>query len=83
MDRTIEDHNAVDQLVKGQDEVKWVMVRPSMLKDGEKKEVVVRDDEGRGEGWMPSSTTTGTVVDFLLRCVSSADWDGKTPVIVN
>lgn len=83
MDQTIEDHNAVDQLVKGQGEIKWVMVRPSMLKEGEKKDVVVREDDGRGEGWMPSSTTTGTVVDFLLGCVTSAEWDGKTPVIVN
>lgn len=83
MDRTVEDHNAVDELVRGQDEVRWVMVRPSMLKEGEKKEVIVRNDEGKGEGWMPSSTTIGTVVDFLLGCVTSAEWDGKTPVIVN
>lgn len=83
MDQTIEDHNAVDEIVKDQSEVNWVMVRPSMLKEGEKKDVVVREDDGRGEGWMPSSTTIGTVVDFLLGCVTSAEWDGKTPVIVN
>lgn len=83
MDQTIEDHNAVDKLVRSQDDVNWVMIRPSMLKEGEKKDVIVREDDGRGEGWMPSSTTTGTVVDFLLRCVASAEFDGRTPIIVD
>lgn len=83
MDRTVEDHDAVDRLVRGQDEVNWVMVRPSMLKEGARKEVVVRNDEGSGEGWLPSSVTIGTVVEFLLGCVDSDEWDGRTPVIVN
>lgn len=81
--QTLDDHNAIDELVRQQRDVKWVMVRPSMLKEGGKKDTVVRPDNGRGEGWLPSSTTYGTVVDFLLRCTVSDEWDMKAPVIVN
>ena len=55
----------------------------TMLKEGEAAEVTVRDNEGHGEGWMPSSVTVGTVVEFILRTVESAKWDGRTPVITN
>lgn len=81
--QTVDDHTAIDRLVRGQSDVNWVMVRPSMLKEGDKKPVVIRDDNGSGEGFMPSSTTSGTVVDFLLGCVTSKQWDLRSPVIVN
>lgn len=83
MIQTLDDHNAIDQLVKGQSDVKWVLVRPSMLKEGDKKEAIIREDDGKGEGFMPSSTTIGTAVDFLLGCVTSNKWDMKSPVVVN
>lgn len=81
--QTVDDHNAIDRLVRGQNEVNWVMVRPSMLKEADKKNVTVRPDNGNGEGWMPSSTTSGTVVEFLLKCTTSNEWDMRSPVIVN
>lgn len=83
MIQTLDDHNAIDQLVRGQSDVKWVLVRPSMLKEGDKKEAIIREDDGKGEGFMPSSTTIGTAVDFLLGCVTSNKWDMKSPVVVN
>lgn len=83
MSQTIEDHDALDSVVRGQNQVKWVMVRPAMLKEGEAAEVTVRGDEGRGEGWLPSSVTMGSVVEFLLRAVESDEWDERTPVICN
>lgn len=81
--QTLDDHNAIDRMVRRQNDVKWAMVRPSMLKEGDKKSLTVRDDNGKGEGFMPSSTTNGTVVDFLLGCVASNEWDMRSPVIVN
>ena len=83
MAQTVEDHDALDALVRGQSEVPWVMVRPAMLKDGEAKAAIIREDDGRGEGWMPSSVTTGTVVAFMLGTVVSDSFFGKTPVICN
>lgn len=81
--QTVEDHNGVDRVIRSQSQVKWVMVRPSMFKTGGPKPVIVREENGAGEGWMPSSTTTGSVVDFLLSCVGNNDWDWKAPVIAN
>jgi len=81
--QTVEDHNGVDAVVRAQREVKWVMVRPSMLKEGEKMPVKVRDEDGTGEGWLPSNVTIASVVDFMLEVVVSKEWDGKAPVICN
>lgn len=81
--QTVEDHNGVDAVVRAQREVKWVMVRPSMLKEGQKMPVKVHGEDGTGEGWMPSSITIPSVVEFMLDTVASREWDGKTPVICN
>lgn len=81
--QTLEDHNGVIDVVEAQKEMKWVMVRPSMLKEGEALPVKVRGEEGIGEGWMPSSITRGSVVGFMLDCTISGQWDGMMPVICN
>lgn len=81
--QTVEDHDGVDGTVRAQKQVQWVMVRPSMLKEGEAMPIQVRDEQGTGEGWIPSNITMSTVVQFMLGCVSSEEWDGKTPVICN
>lgn len=83
MAQTVDDHNSVDAIVRSQTEAPWVMVRPAMLKEGTKKDLVVRGDDGKGEGWMPSSVMIRNVVDFLLQCVVSQEWNGRAPVIVN
>ena len=81
--QTVEDHNGVDGVVRTQQEVKWTMVRPSMLKEGASLPITVRDEAGHGEGWMPSNVTIGSVVKFMLDNVMSGEWEGKTPVICN
>ncbi|KAK5942342.1 hypothetical protein PMZ80_004905 [Knufia obscura] len=83
MAQTVEDHNGVDGVIRGQKEVKWVMVRPSMLKEGGSVPIKVRGEEGVGEGWMPSGVTVGSVVEFMMGCVGSGEWDGRTPVVCN
>ena len=83
MAQTVEDHNGVDGVIKEQEVVKWVMVRASMLKEGGEMPVVVRGEEGIGEEWVPSGVTVGSVVGFMLGCVTSGEWDGKTPVLCN
>lgn len=83
MDQTIEDHTALDEVAKAQQDVPYVLVRASMLKDAEALPVTVRGEDGKGEGWMPSSVTTGTVVNFILDTTVSSEWDWKTPVITN
>lgn len=83
MDQTIEDHTAIDKVMKAQRDVKYVLVRASMLKDADALPVVVKGEDGKGEGWMPSSVTTGSVVNFMLDMTVSNEWDWKTPVIAN
>lgn len=81
--QTVEDHNGVDTAVKGQSSVGWTMVRPSKLRDGAAMPVIVRNDVGTGEGWLPSSVTRGTVVKFIADCLTSDEYISKTPVITN
>lgn len=83
MMQTVEDHNGVDVVIRNQNEVKWIMVRPSMLKDGLAAPVKVREENGKGEGWIPSSITTSSVVEFIFGCVVKSEWDGKAAVITN
>ncbi|KAJ9656392.1 hypothetical protein H2198_004970 [Neophaeococcomyces mojaviensis] len=84
MKQTLEDHDALDQAIRGQDEVKWVMVRPSFLKEGERSEIRVLGEQGEEDSsWVPSGITRDSVVIFLLDVAVSGEWDGRTPVVVN
>ena len=85
MRQTVEDHDALDVLVRRQSVVgEWVLVRPAMLKDAEGVgEVVVREEDGRGEGWVPSSVGLGSVVEFMLDCVEGGEYVGRGVVITN
>jgi putative NADH-flavin reductase len=78
------DHEAVFDLMRGQENVEWTGPRPVMLADGEKKDVKTWGDDGKGSGVMPSITRM-SVAAFLVGCVeeSGKKWIGKMPVISN
>ena len=82
MHATLEDQNAVDEVVKDGN-LPYVLVRPAMLKEGEAQKVRVLGERGElGGGFMPS-VTGGSVVEFIMGCVQGGEWDGRTPVIAN
>lgn len=81
--QTVEDHNGVNAVIRGQNDVKWTMVKPAMLKEGPAMLVKIRDEAGKGEGWLPSSITIGTVVEFIVKCLTSDEYVNKAPVITN
>lgn len=79
---TFDDHYEVQKLLEaeaGKDEdLKWVDVRATGLGNGDKKEVKVFGNEGKGVGWFVSRKS---VAGFLLDAVEGSQWDGQTPVI--
>lgn len=82
--QTIEDHNGLDTLVRGQNQIGWVMIRPSMLKEGPSKPIKILGENGEGDSWFfPSGITVSSVVTFMLDACVDTNWDGKTPVVVN
>lgn len=87
MKQTVDDHDAMDAVVRGQDVVNWVMVRPTMLKEGERQEIRVFGEDGHATGWwdnlVPSGITMASVAGFLVDVVVDDKWDRRTPVIVN
>ncbi|TVY43408.1 Flavin reductase (NADPH) [Lachnellula occidentalis] len=60
----------------------WTIVKPAMLKDGERKEVKVWGDQGKGIGMMPSANRA-SVAGFLVQCAEGDEWNGMTPVIAD
>ncbi|KAK1459740.1 hypothetical protein CMEL01_02739 [Colletotrichum melonis] len=87
MKHTLDDHNAVDALFRGNDDaavkdVDWVLVRPPMLTEGESLPVKVYDDEGSGVCWMPKITRR-SVAGFMVDAVEKDDWNRSAPVITN
>ncbi|TVY35100.1 Flavin reductase (NADPH) [Lachnellula subtilissima] len=60
----------------------WTIVKPAMLKDGERKEVTVWGNQGKGIGMMPKASRA-SVAGFLVKCAGSDEWNGMTPVIAD
>jgi hypothetical protein len=78
-----EDHNALEKVVRSSDGVDWTLLRPTMLAEGEVKEVKVFGEKGEGLGWL-ASVTRKSVANFVVeKCVEDDAWIGKTPVIAN
>ncbi|KZL63742.1 NAD-dependent epimerase dehydratase [Colletotrichum tofieldiae] len=84
MKHTLDDHNAVDALVKGEEGkgVDWVLVRPPMLTEGEPLPVKVYGDDGSGARWMPKITRR-SVAGFMVDAIEKDEWNRKAPVITN
>ncbi len=81
---TFDDHHEVQKFLESEAEknpsLKWVDVRSSGLSNGEKKEVKVFGNEGKGVGWFCSRKSAA---GFLIDAVEGSQWDGQTPVISN
>lgn len=77
-----EDHDAVDQELRNANNIKFVEVRPWMLKDGESAEVKVYDDDGKGAGFMPK-ISRASVAKFMVKAAETSQYDGQSPVITN
>lgn len=60
----------------------WTIVKPAMLKDGERKEVKLWGEQGKGIGMMPSANRA-SVAGFLVQCAESDKWNGIAPVIAD
>ncbi|WYZ36794.1 hypothetical protein EsH8_II_000300 [Colletotrichum jinshuiense] len=84
MKHTLDDHNAVDALLTGEEGkgVDWVLVRPPMLVEGEPLPVKVFGDDGSGVRWLPKITRR-SVAGFMLDAVEKDDWKRQAPVITN
>lgn len=77
------DHKKVEQVIRSDATVEgleWTLVRAVMLSDGEEKEVKVFGEEGKGVGALPS-VSRKSVAGFMVKCLESAECNGKTPVI--
>ena len=79
MDQTVEDGNAVDELLKASG-LKFVIVRPSVYMGKGARPVKVLGDNGEDAGFMPSITPE-SVANFLVTAVTTNEFDGRTPVI--
>lgn len=81
MKQTLEDQNAVDQIIK-QSGLNFVMPRPAMLKGDVSLPVKTFGDAGGSAGFMPS-VSPQSVAEFMLDVVVSDQWDGSTSVLSN
>ncbi|KAI4747797.1 hypothetical protein E4T50_01862 [Aureobasidium sp. EXF-12298] len=81
MKQSLEDQNAVDQIVK-QSGLNFVMPRPAMLKGDVALPVKIMGDAGEKAGFMPS-VSAKSVAEFMLDAAVSDQWDGTTSVLSN
>jgi NAD(P)H-binding len=81
MSAQFQDHDLVDAETK-QSEMKWVLVRPAMLKGEVASPVKVIGNTGKGGSFMPS-ISRASVAGFLVDAVEKSTWDSSTPVICN
>ncbi|KAL1613685.1 hypothetical protein SLS54_010382 [Diplodia seriata] len=77
-----EDHDLVDAEMKEREGLKYVLVRPAMLGEGEEKPVRSFGDGGVGAPWL-AKVTRRSVAAFLVDACETDVWDCRTPVIAN
>lgn len=82
MSYQFEDHDAVDVEVRNAAGLEWTLVRPPMLKHGEKKDVKEFGETGEGIG-MLDAITRETVAKFMVDAAEKNDWVKRAVVIVN
>lgn len=75
------DHDAVTREVK-ESGVKYVMVRPSRLVEGEAREVREWGNDGKGVPMM-GTCSRESVARFLVEVAEGDRWDGRAPVITD
>jgi len=79
MVQAFKDHNTLEKVVRNSG-LEWTLVKPCMLSDGERKEVMVWGNKGKGIGLMPKISRL-SVARFIVECVEGDKWNGMTPVI--
>jgi len=82
MSYQFEDHDAVDREVKKATGLAWTLVRPPMLREGEKKPIRQFGEKGTGLG-MFDGITRESVAGFLVDAMERDDWVGKAVVVAN
>ncbi len=81
MSYEFEDHNLVDKEMKATD-TDYVLVRPTMLTEGNARPVKEFGNLGEGVG-LTSRITIKSVAVFLVDAAEKSTWDRTTPVITN
>ncbi|KAH6669846.1 hypothetical protein B0J14DRAFT_702894 [Halenospora varia] len=73
----MKDHENVEALLRGKGEgVKWTLVKPVMLSDGEMKEVKMLGEDGKGVGMM-ASCSRRSVAGFMVGLLDGGNGIGE------
>ncbi|KAI3390927.1 hypothetical protein diail_8342 [Diaporthe ilicicola] len=80
---TYDDHDAAEEELRGAGAgVKWVVVRPGRLTEGDDKKQAKVWPAEKGMVGMTASISRGAVARFALDAAESSEWDGKDPIIL-
>ncbi|KAI7157555.1 hypothetical protein KC349_g5545 [Hortaea werneckii] len=78
-----QDHMAVEKMLQAEQDIKWTLVKPPMLRDEDAaKDVRTFDSSGSGVG-MLDSCTMGSVAAFMIKQAVADKWVEQTVVIAN
>lgn len=75
------DHGFVEEETKKAG-LEWTVVKPAMLREGEKMVVKDLGEDGERAGWLPS-VTRESVARFMVVVVEGGEWVGRSVVISN
>ncbi|KXJ86972.1 hypothetical protein Micbo1qcDRAFT_218746 [Microdochium bolleyi] len=75
-------HEDADRVLMAQDDVPFVVARPSRLTEGPAAEVKVFGDDGKGIAYV-ASISRASVAKWLVSAAEMSNWDGKAPVLSN
>lgn len=80
---TYEDHDAAEaELREAGEGVKWVVLRPGRLTEGDDKKQAKVWPAEKGMVGMTASISRGAVARFSLDAAEGSEWDGKDPIIL-
>lgn len=80
---TYEDHDAAEaELREAGEGVKWVVLRPGRLTEGDDKKQAKVWPAEKGMVGMTASISRGAVARFSLDAAEGNEWDGKDPIIL-
>lgn len=80
---TYDDHDAAEAELRAAGEgVRWVVLRPGRLTEGDDKKQAKVWPAEKGMVGMTASISRGAVARFSLDAAEGSDWDGKDPIIL-
>lgn len=80
---TYDDHDAAEAELRDAGEaVKWVVLRPGRLTEGDDKKQAKVWPAEKGMVGMTASISRGAVARFSLDAAEKSEWDGKDPIIL-